>query len=174
MTKNSLISFDPICPLMGSDNRSGYRLIMENLDFKDVLNFLCDNFGEGSFTNGAFENENWSLREGWRYHSQYEKVAPKGFRLLVFNKIIVDRLFTKFNVDVDFDNSNTLSYYIHKAVEPLLFSKITEKRVRKLKTLIADQLRILGHKMQWYDIEFNWDTSIVYFSINGQDCVIKL
>ena len=174
MKNNSLITFDKFCPLIGHQNKSGFRLIMDDIDFKSVLNFLCDNFGEGVLKNGGYENDNWSIREGWRYSGDYEQVKPMGFRLLAFDKNIINKLFSEFNVLVPLDDTNTLEYYVRKAIKPLLFSKTSERRIRKLKHLIAAQLTILGHKIQWYNISYDWNNSTVYFNIADADVAIRL
>lgn len=174
MTNNSLISFDPICPLMGHRDRSGFLLKTDRLDFKDVLNFLCDNFGEGNQDDYCYFNDNWSLREGHRYVPDYEKVKPQGINLVAFNKTIIDAIFEKFNIDIPLDNSNSIEYYINEAIAPLLFSKLTTKRDRKLRNLIADKLNMLGHKIQWYDINYNWDTQMVSFNVKNTDVNVRL
>lgn len=174
MNNDSLISFNPVCPLIGHRDRSGFRLNTDRLDFKDVLNFLCDSFGEGNQEGGCYFNENWSLREGYRFASHYENVKPRGVRLIAFDKTIIDALFEKFNISVPLDESNTIQHYILKAAEPLLFSKLTKKSDRKLRNLIADQLNRLGHKIQWYDINYDWDTRFITFNVNNTDVKVRL
>lgn len=173
-SKESLISFDPICPLVGYRDKSGFSLISEKLNYQDVLNFLCDNFGEGNLINGAMENDNWSIREGYRYFGPYEDIPPKGFRLIVFDKKIIDGIFEKFGINIPLDNTNTIEHYIAEAISPLLFSKITSKRIRKLQHLIATKLNMLGHNVQWYDIDYNWDTQIVNFNIKDTEFSIRI
>lgn len=174
MSNSSLISFDQFCPLVGSQNKSGFRLIVDNVDFNDVFNFLCDNFGEAIPKNGEFVNDDWTIREGWRYFSKYEQTVPSGFRLIAYDRQIIDSIFSKFGFSIPYDPSNTIEYYIRKCVTPLLFSKKTERRVRKLKHLIAQELSILGHKVQWYHINYDWNTSTVYVTLKNTDFAIKL
>lgn len=173
-SKESLISFDPLCPLVGYRDKSGFSLISEKLNYQDVLNFLCDNFGEGNLINGAMENDNWSIREGYRYASDYEKVKPRGIRLIAFDKKIIDDIFENFGINISLDNTNTIEHYITEAITPILFSKITAKQIRKLQHLIATKLNMLGHKIQWYNINYNWDTQIVNFNIKNTECSIRI
>ena len=174
MNNESLISFSPLCPLIGHRDRSGFRLNTEKVDFNEALNFLSDNFDEGYEIEGAIGNDRWQLRDGYRYFSSYEKLKRWGVRLIVYEKEILDAFMKKFKLSIPMDNSNTIEHYINEAIAPLRFSKLNSKRDRKLKHNIAETLNIIGHKVQWYDINYNWDTQMVSFNVKNTDVEVRL
>ena len=169
----SLISFDPFCPLIGERDRSGFRLNTEEVNFADALNFLSDKFGEGYENGGAFSNDRWNLRAGYRFFHGSEREKPWGVRLIIYGKDILDAFMEEFKLTIPFDNSNTMEFIVRDAVRPLYFSKMNARRIRKIKQLVAKALSY-SHKLQWYHIGFDPLHSIVFFTIKDTNFAIRL
>lgn len=170
--RDSLISFDPVCPLIGERDRSGFRLYTEKVDFTEALNFLSDNFGEGYENEGAISNDRWNLRNGWRFFHELERKKPWGIRLIIYEKEILDSFMENFKLTIPFDDSNTIEFIVRNAVRPLYFSKINSRRIRKIKHLVAEALS--HHKLQWYHIGFDPLHSTVFFTIKDTNFSIRL
>lgn len=174
MSNESLISFDKYCPLISTSDKSGFRLITEKVEFQDAFNFLCDNYGEGVLENGHYSGTNWTIREGYRHSSSYEHKKPKGFRLIAFEKKIIDDIFARFNINIPLDITNTIEYNINEAIKSLPFTKNTPKKIRKLQHNIAAKLSELGHNIQWYDISYDLASKEVKFNIKDTEFTIRL
>jgi hypothetical protein len=169
MSDTSFISFDKFCPLVSSGDKSGYRISTTQVPYTELLNFLCDNYGEGDYIYGAIENEVYSIRK-----TQYEIPQNKTVILIYGTIDIVYNIFDHFKIDIPFDNSNTIEYIVINAITPLLFSKTTNKRIRKLKQLIVNALRYNKYKLQWYDIHYNEYHSTIYFTMDDTLFTIRL
>lgn len=171
--RESLISFDPFCPLIGEWERSGFRLYTERVDFIEALNFLSDNFGEGYENEGAISNDRWNLRNGWRFFHELERKKPWGIRLIIYEKEILDAFMENFKLTIPFDDSNTIGFMVRDAIKPLHFSRVNDRRIRKMKHLVAKALP-RSHKLQWYDINYDSKNSIISFVLKNTKFSIKL
>lgn len=169
----SLISFNPFCPLIGERERSGFRLNTEQINFTEALNFLSDEFGEGYENCGAISNDRWNLRNGYRFFHQLERKKPWGIRLIIYEKEILDAFMENFKLTIPFDNSNTIEFMVRDAIKPLYFSKVNDRRIRKMKHLVTKALPD-SHKLQWYNINYDSENSIISFKIKDTKFSIRL
>lgn len=132
-TEENIIEFNELSPLANVPYESGYRIITSKVSFEEVLDYLSENYEEGTLIGSAIHGKDWILKP--RKESQV-------LFIILRTKELLDEFLKHFNVSLTFDNSYAITLKVRKLISPLLLPKITRKNIRKIKQAIAKEFDI--------------------------------
>lgn len=159
-TEETIIEFNELSPLANVSFESGYRIITAKVSFDEVLDYLSENYGEGSLIGSAIHGKDWILKP--------RKESQVLFTILR-TKEMLDEFLEHFKLSLTFDNSYAITLKVRKLISPFLLSKITRKNIRKIKQAIAKEFDISAE-----DIFFNIEKFSIKFKLKDNTITISV
>ena len=95
--------------IIGSNIYDGYIIdINDSIDYKDILNYLCDKYGEGYLIYdwkelSGIHNDIWEMYISFRLFKKFQQI-----RIVVSDIKIVKDLSKKFNFSINKENKELL------------------------------------------------------------------
>jgi len=127
-----IIKFDT--RLIGSTMDSGYKITIEK-DCKamDIINFLCNNFGEGDRKNDYEVSTNeWAFVE-----------SRPNRKVVLLNSLDKLELFCKhFNISLEIDDSQTINSIVYETLRSYILEPITTKNVNRIREKLSKKFHI--------------------------------
>ena len=174
-----IIRFDE--PLIGVPLiENGYRIALDNKHdmippYQEILSFLGKSFGLGLRENTDLTAltqslvVNWHKGPGW---SLVDRMDGKRHKLVIVVdtssrlKLLCDTFDWKI---LEIDEDQTVEGRIKLFIKPLVFSKITKRRVAYIRQKIAELVRL-----RWYQIWFNARDSTIEFKRKNKNYKIQV
>ena len=135
--QNTIIYYDefPMNDIIGFENFNGkskYRFFYDKDNYLEIINIMANSYDE---------------MITWQYKNKY-------FIFTSLNQIETFCSVAKITTSINYSNQLENSFIRFLIKDKLLFSKVTNKRIRKCQIWLAEKI-----KKQWYDINVIYDNS---------------
>ncbi len=166
-------------PLLGFPSFSeGFRLRLNKVNpiqkATDIINYLIETFGkeervtdEGKYL--ILEGSGWAVSRGLvrrtNPFSKPKEVTDSYTMFIILDDIVkVDTVLKGLSLECDkIDKSQTLDYNVNKALSKVK-SKLTDREIRRIQTMVSICVRNFGYAVQWYDVHVDAQSKTVSFN----------
>lgn len=170
------------CGLIGILNiKEGYRITLDvnkwnyqtiRNTYQDILNWFYKKYNEeGNIKQSVSTHHVYS--DQWSVFLSEMKYNKK-IMIIVTDEDTLKEISKEFDWSYKIDTSQTLYSSLMKILDCYLFSKITDKRLRRIRSEIARLLTNMGQSTQWYDVQVSSDFSNLKFSWNSEQFRLDL